>query len=149
MKQRIHLLIWIGFFGAVSLVMGFKARQLGWLQPKAPLELNGQPAVLVFVKYRYICECEAFVNGNARSQGLNWPAAERKHVPLHLIDIEQRADLARRYKVIRAPSMLLLDPDGEIVWRQDDVISDDLPLDIDAMETQILVLLEAEEKRGP
>jgi hypothetical protein len=115
MNRRGRILTWIGFLGAMLLVLGLKARQLDWLQPKTPLELNGQPAVLIFVKYRYVCECEAFINSNACSQALNWPSDARGGVSLHLIDIEQRSDLAKRYKVIRAPSILLLNADGETI----------------------------------
>jgi len=145
MKRNSSVLVWIVFVGSVVLVLGVKAWQVGWLRPKTHLELNGQPAVLVFVKYRYVCECEGYVNGNARSQAVNWPLDTPGGVPLHLIDIDQRTDLVKRYKVIRAPSMLLLDAEGEIVWRQDDVISDEFPLNLPAAEAQILTLLEAEE----
>jgi hypothetical protein len=133
----------VGFIGAVLLVLGLKASQLGWLQSKTPLALNGQPAVLVFIQYRYVCECEAYVNGNARSQVANWPTEERGNLSLHLVDIEQRSDLAKRYKVTRAPSLLLLDSAGEVVWRQDGVTrstSDELPLDIKQIEVQIELL---------
>jgi hypothetical protein len=146
MKPKARLLVWVGFIGAVLLVLGLKAHQLGWLQPKAHLELNGQPAVLVFVKYRYVCECEAFVNGNARSQVANWPSEARGNVPVHLLDIDQRTDLVRRYDVIRTPSMLLLDPGGKIIWRQDGVTestSDDLPLDLEQITDQIVILLQS------
>lgn len=146
MNRSTRLFIWIGFFGAVLLVLGLKAHQLGWLQPKAALALNGQPAVLVFVKYRYVCECEAFVNGNARTQVANWPAEVRAKLPLHLIDIEQRSDLARRYDVILTPAMLLLDADGEVVWRQDGITlstSDGLPLDLEQITDQIARLLQS------
>jgi hypothetical protein len=152
MKPKARLFVWMGFTGAVLLVLGLKAHQLGWLQPKAPLDLNGQPAVLVLVKYRYVCECEAFVNGNARSQVANWPAEARANLPLHLIDIEQRADLARHFEVIRAPSMLLLDAYGEILWRQDGVTqstSDGLPLDLDGIEAHIAALAQAAEMENP
>ncbi|MBU0511203.1 MAG: hypothetical protein KKD28_09185 [Chloroflexi bacterium] len=143
MKRNTRILIWLCFSGAVLLVLGLKAQQLGWLQPRPSLELNGQLAVLIFVKIHGVCECEQFVNGNARSQVANWPTETRYGLPLHQIDIEQRPDLAERYKVIRAPSMLLLDASGEIVWRQDDVISDGLPLDIEKIEVQIATLIES------
>jgi hypothetical protein len=67
MNTKTRIFVWTGFIAAVLLVLGLKVHQLGWLQAKAPLELNDQPAMLVFVKYRYVCECEAFVNGNARA----------------------------------------------------------------------------------
>ncbi|MCJ7700847.1 MAG: hypothetical protein MUO62_04645 [Anaerolineales bacterium] len=149
MKTRARLFVWIGFIGTVLLVLGLKARQLGWLEVKPPLELNDQPAVLIFIRYNGACECELFVNGNARAQVANWVPEARGDVQLHQIDIEQRSDLARQYKVIRAPSMLLLDASGQIIWRQDDVLSDGLPLDLAAAEVQIAGLLASEERWNP
>ncbi len=145
MNLRVRLLIWISFTAAVLLVLGLKVHQLGWLQPKASLELNSQPAVLVFVKYRYVCECEAFVNGNARAQVANWPAEERANLPLYLLDIEQRSELTRRYDVIRTPAMLLLDSDSEVIWRQDGVTqstNNGLPLDLEQITDHITRLLQ-------
>ncbi len=43
-----------------------------------------------------------FVNSNARSRALHWPAGARGDLPLHMIDIEQHSDLANRYQLIRA-----------------------------------------------
>lgn len=152
MNRRSRLVVWIGFTGCMLLVLGLKARQLGWLQPKAALELNGQPAVLVFVKYRYVCECEAFVNGNARAQVTNWHTETHNDVPLHLIDIELRADLARHYHVIRTPTLLLLNSDGDVVWRQDGITqstSDGLPLDLDELMNQITKLIATSNMEKP
>jgi len=140
-KTRARLFVWIGFIGTVLLVLGLKARQLGWLESKPPLELKDQPAVLIFIRYNGSCECELFVNGNARAQVANWVPEARGDVQLHQIDIEQRSDLAKRYKVIRAPSMLILDASGQIIWRQVDVVSDDLPLDMVNAEAKIMELL--------
>ena len=149
MKRQTRILIWLSFAGAVLLVLGFKAWRLGWLLPKPPLALNGQPAVVVFIKIHGVCECEQFVNDNARAQAANWPVDARSWLLLHQIDIEHRPDLAKQYKVIRAPSMLLLDASGEIVWRQDDVITDELPLDLTTIEMKISDLLTSENGQNP
>ena len=140
-------IVWSLFLGALALTLGLKAVQLGWLYPKPPLELNGQPTVLVFIRFDGACECVRFVNDNALAQVTNWPPASRGGIPLLIIDIERRSDLAKKFKVIRASSMLLLDANGEIVWRQDEVISDELPLNLPAVEAQTVVLLAAEEMR--
>jgi len=50
--------------------------------------------------------------------------------------------LARQYEVIRAPSLILLDSDGKIVWRQDESASDESPLDIIQAKYQIDTFLE-------
>lgn len=141
MNRQTRFLVWIVFTITVLLVLGIKARQFGWLLPKPQLGLNGQPAVLVFVKHHGVCECEQFVNGNARAQAASWTVEARHEMALHQIDIEQRPDLVRQYKVLRAPSMLILDAAGEIVWRQDDVITDQQPLDLPAAEDQIIQIL--------
>jgi hypothetical protein len=50
--------------------------------------------------------------------------------------------LKSKYKVIRAPTLLLLDAAGEIILRQDNVASDDEPLDLAEFEIQIQALLD-------
>lgn len=142
MKKKTRLFIWISFIGTILIVFGAKAWNLGWFQVKPPLELKGQPALLVFVRYDGACECELFVNDNARSQITNWSPEERNNTQLFQIDFERRTDLADHYNVHRAPSMLLLDANGEIVWRQDGVINDDLPLDLASCEMYIRALMD-------
>jgi hypothetical protein len=152
MKPVTRQVVWIVFAGAVLLVMGLKAWQSGWLQPQASLELDGQPAVLAFIKRRGVCECEQIVIDNARAQLEAWSEADRYGLPLHHIEIDVRSGLARQYEVIRVPSMLLLDAAGEIIWRQDGVTratSDAMPLDLDAVKANITALLDAEKTEGP
>jgi hypothetical protein len=121
--------LWIVFFAALFLTLGLKAAQLGWFTPHPPLELNGKPALLFFKKSRG-CECELFVYNNAETQMNSWNASVRV---IH-IDLDRRPDLARKYEVIRAPSLVLLNAEGQIVWRQDEGLSDESPLDLDQAE---------------
>ena len=69
-------------------------------------------------------------------------------INLFQVDIDQRPDIARQYKAIRAPSMVLLNQDGEIVWRQDGVINDELPMDFQSLQIQITGLLTSEERHS-
>ncbi len=46
-------------------------------------------------------------------------------------------DLARQYDVIRAPALVLVDAEGQVVWRQDESLSDESPLDLNQAERQI------------
>lgn len=149
MKKNIRLIIWIGFIGSVLLLMMVKAWQLGWLQPKTPLNFAGQPAVLVFVKYHGVCDCEQYVNDNARAQVDSWQSDEFDGINLFQVDIDQRPDIAKQYKAIRAPSMVLLNQDGEIVWRQDGVLNDELPMDLPSLQVQIADLLTFKERHSP
>ncbi len=126
---------WILFLASLSLTLSLKAVQLGWFNPRPPLELDGKPALLFFNKTRG-CECELFVYNNANAQVDDWIA------PLRVIriDMDHRPDLARQYAVIRAPTLILLDAEGQAVWRQDEGLSDESPLDLNQAERQIEAL---------
>lgn len=123
---------WILFLASLTLTLGLKAVQLGWFAPRLPLELEGKPALLFFNKARG-CECELLVYHNANAQMDDWTAPLRV---IH-IDLDHRSDLARQYDVIRAPTLVLLDAEGQVVWRQDEGLSDESPLDLDQAERQI------------
>lgn len=126
---------WILFLASLALTFGLKAVQLGWFDPRPPLALDGEPALLFFNKSRG-CECELFVYNNAKAQMDVWNSPVR----VIRIDMDRRSDLAREYKVIRAPSLVLLNAEGQVVWRQDEGVSDESPLDLNQAEGQIEAL---------
>jgi len=132
MSRRV---IWILFLASLALTLGLKASQLGWFAPCPPLELDGKPALL-FLNTARGCECELFVYNNANAQMDVWNAPVRV---VH-IDLDHRPDLARQYDVIRAPTLVLLDAEGQVVWRQDEGLSDESPLDLNQAERQIEAL---------
>jgi hypothetical protein len=130
-------IIWIIFFVALALILGLKAVQLGWFVLRPPLEQDGKPVLLFFNKVRG-CECELFVYNNAESQINRWTAPVR----VIRIDLDLRPDLARQYEVIRAPSLILLNAEGQIVWEQDESLGDESPLDLDQVKLQIEALIQ-------
>lgn len=123
---------WIFFLTALALTLGLKSAQLGWFAPRPPLELDGKPVLLFFNKARG-CECELFVYNNADAQIDVWTA------PLGIIniDMDHRPDLARQHGVFRAPTLVLLDAEGQVIWKQDEGLSDEAPLDLSQAEHQI------------
>ncbi|MBN1451037.1 MAG: hypothetical protein JW963_08490 [Anaerolineales bacterium] len=127
--------LWLVFSLGLALILGLKAVQLGWFAPRLPLELNGEPALLFFNKARG-CECELLVYNNANTQIDSW------NVPVRVIrvDLDRRPDLAQQYGVIRAPSLVLLDEMGSVVWKQDEGLSDEAPLDLEQVEVQVEAL---------
>jgi hypothetical protein len=129
MSRRVF---WVIFLASLALTFGMKAVQLGWFNPRPPLELDGKPALLFFNKSRG-CECELFVYNNAKAQMDVWNSPVR----VIRIDMDRRSDLARQYDVSRAPTLVLLNAESEIVWRQDEGLSDESPLDLDQAERQI------------
>jgi hypothetical protein len=132
MSRRVF---WIIFLASLILTFGLKAVQLGWLDPRPPLDLDREPALLFFNKSRG-CECEMLVYNNANAQLETWSAPVR----LIRIDMERRPDLARDYNIIRTPSLVLLNAEGQVVWRQDEGLSDESPLDLNQAERQIEAL---------
>ncbi|MBI9043313.1 MAG: hypothetical protein JEZ06_02435 [Anaerolineaceae bacterium] len=149
MRRTSQFLIWVSFFCVLLFVLAFKAFQLDWFRPNYQLDLNGQPAILIFLIDQGRCECEQFVNDNARSQAENWSSKDHQGLLIYQIDIKKYSNLAKKYKIIRAPSMLLLNASGEIVWRQDGAINDDFPLDLSNVKKRITTLVEIEETREP
>lgn len=126
---------WIFFLASFTLTLGLKAVQLGWFNPRPPLDLDGKPVLLFFNKVRG-CECELLVYNNADAQMDAWTA------PLRVIriDMDHRPDLVRQYDVVRAPTLVLLDAEGQAAWMQDEGLSDEMPLDLNQAERQIEAL---------
>ncbi len=141
-------MIWISFAAALIITGGLKSWRQGWLQSTPTLDLHHQPAILVFLKFRYACDCEQIVNDNARRQLAVWSVEDRGGVQLHLVDVSLQAQAAQQYKVFRTPSLVLVNERGEIVWRQDGVTretSDGFPLNLSAVEFEISELLQSQE----
>ena len=131
--------IWLIVATAVLVVLGAKAIQQGWLTARPPLELNDKPAILFFNNEKG-CDCVLAIYRRADGQIAAWPAESRHGVPLHRIHLEQRPDLGKRYQIVRAPTLLLLDAGGNEVWRQDEVTSDWRIFDLETAEAQIVSL---------
>ena len=77
------------------------------------------------------------VSNNASDQGASWSEEARQDIPVFHIDIERRPDLSEQYDVNRVPALLLLDSQGQLMWKQDYSINDDLPLDLIQFELEI------------
>ena len=120
-------------------ILAYKTYDEGWFLPHTPLSLNREPALLFFNRHKG-CDCAKAVYSAAALQVLDWPATQRYGVKLIQIDLDRRPDLGEAFQVIRAPSLLLVDQSGQIVYRQDDVISDAKPLDLSTIEAEIRAL---------
>jgi hypothetical protein len=125
---------------AVLVVIAAKASRDGWLNPQ-PTLVPGSPG-LVFFNGSRGCDCELYVYSSADRQLADWSEAQRGGLAVIRISIHAPGTLKRKYKVIRAPTLLLLDAAGEIILRQDNVVSDDEPLDLAEFEIQIQALLD-------
>lgn len=130
---------WILFLVSLTLTLGLKAASEGWFAARAPLPLGRQPA-LVFFTLSKGCDCQMTLVRAAEAQLANWASP----LALQRVDFDSRRDLAEQFGVARAPALVLLDAEGQVVWKQDVGISDETPLDLDQAERQIEALTEKE-----
>lgn len=142
-RRRVLALILLGV--VVMAMLAIKSFNDGWFEPKIPLELNDQPA-LVFLMLRRGCECQMSVVRAAEAQLATWQVAQKEAIPILWVDFSRRPDLARQYGVARAPALVLLNAAGEVVWKQDVGLSDDSPLDLVLAQSQVEMLLPSETK---
>ncbi len=128
----------------ISLLMLLAALAVwaGWFRLRPALALGGQPAWLFF-NSQIDCHCGVVSVYQAADRQIEaWVLPGKDHLPLHRILIEERPDLAKKYRVVRAPTLILLDAQGQEIWRQADVVSDENPLDLAAALSQAQVLLQ-------
>jgi hypothetical protein len=140
-RHRIISLVLLG--ALVMAVLAVKSYQEGWFERRMPLPLNGKPALILFILERG-CECQMSVVWNAEAQIAGWDAPDELGLPVLQVDYNRRLDLAQKYGVARAPALVLLDSQGQVVWKQDVGISDKAPLDLVAAELHIHQLREAQ-----
>lgn len=133
---------WWGLFVLLGLFLvpiGLKALQEGWFAPHPLLELNDQPA-LVFFTLSNGCECQMVVVAAAEVQLAGWAFAGETGLNIIRVDFDRRLDLARQYGVVRALALVLLDAGDQVVWMQNEGLSDEAPLDMEQVQREIETL---------
>lgn len=132
---------------AILSILGYKAVDEGWFDPREPLDLGGQPAFVFFNRYKG-CECELEVYQLAEAEIQAWPEAARRGVPLLIVNLDRRPDLGRQFKIVRAPTLLLVDEDGQEVVRQDVIRSENQMFNLLEAERVLQTLLNPEPEGG-
>jgi hypothetical protein len=127
--------LWLFFFLGLVFTLGAKAVWGGWLGMDDTLNLNGKPT-LVFFTLSLGCECQMTVVSAAETQLANWESP----LPLLRVDFDRQRKLAAQWKVARAPALVLVNAEGQAVWKQDEGLSDESPLDLNQAERQIEAL---------
>jgi hypothetical protein len=112
---------------------------MGWFTHRQPLNLNGQPALVFFTLGRG-CECQMTVIASAEAQIAAWDVPGEAGLPVLRVDFSRRPDLVRQYGVARAPALVLLDAQGQVVWKQDVGLSDEAPLDLATCQARMTIL---------
>ena len=141
-RRPVSLVVLISIIGVV---LGIKAVSRGWFSQRQPLVLNGQPALLFFTISRG-CDCQMMVVHNAEAQLTAWQLPANLGLSVIRLDFNRRLDLAKQYRVARAPALVLLDTAGRVVWKQDEGLSDEAPLDLIQAQSQIDALISDDAK---
>jgi len=147
MKRSIRFWGLLALALAVVVIVGSKAVSEGWFAPRAALDFNGEPA-LVFFSLSRGCDCQMRVVHSAEAQIENWTERERQGLPVLRVDLIQQPDLGEMFGIRRAPALVLVNRYGEVVWRQDESLSDEQPLDLAEAEWRIEALLHPLESGG-
>jgi len=132
--------VWLLLVGAVVVLLAVKWGRPALLPGGPPLELGKQPSLLFFNNEEG-CECVLPLYARADSVIDVWPPEQRSRVPVYRIILDERPDLQRQYDVERAPMLLLLDANGQVLWRERGVASNSDVFDLSEVEAQIDLLV--------
>ena len=135
-RRTVGLVVLISIIGVV---LGIKAVSRGWFSQRQPLVLNGRSTLLFFTISRS-CDCQMRVVHNAEKQLAAWELPVNLGLAIIRLDFNRRPDLAKQYGVARAPALVLLDNLGQVVWKQDEGLSDEQPLDLATCQANMAIL---------
>jgi hypothetical protein len=141
MNSQKRKAVWMGLLGLILIVSGIKFALKIAPSASQPFDLEGKP-VIFFFSIDDPCECMVDLTQRAESQIASWSVEQRGGVQLVRFPIQQRRDLEARYKVFRAPSLILVDAQNQVIWRQDYPLIEGGPFNLDEVEVAIARLEE-------
>jgi len=134
-KQKRNAIL-LGFFGLILIVLGIKNLPVFLAAATQQYTLENKPVILFF-NVDEPCECMVELTQRAEAQIANWPVESRGGITLMRIAIDQRKDLEAKYDVFRAPCLLLVDAQNQVVLRQDYPSIEGGPFKLDEFEAAI------------
>ena len=129
----------LGLIGLILIVLGIKYMPFLLAFAGQQSSMNDKPVILFFSVDKP-CECMVELTQRAEQQIANWPVERQGGIPVMRITMEQRKDLEMKYGVFRAPCLVLLDAQDQIVWRQDYPMIEGGPFKLEELETAIAAL---------
>jgi hypothetical protein len=99
-------------------------------------DMGSKPFILFFT-IEEPCECLVELTQRAEAQIASWSTERRDGVGVIRLAIDQRRDLEAKYKVFRAPCLVLVGADGEVLWRQDYPLVEGGPFRLEELEAAI------------
>ena len=129
----------LGLIGLILIVLGIKYMPFLLAFAGQQSSMNDKPVILFFSVDKP-CECVVELTQRAEQQIANWPVERQGGIPVMRITMEQRKDLEMKYGVFRAPCLVLVDSQGQIVWRQDYPMIEGGPFKLEELEAAIAAL---------
>ena len=129
----------LGLIGLILIVLGIKYMPFLLAFAGQQSSMNDKPVILFFSVDKP-CECMVELTQRAEQQIANWPVERQGGIPVMRITMEQRKDLEMKYGVFRAPCLVLLDAQDQIVWRQDYPMIEGGPFKLEELEAAIAAL---------
>lgn len=141
MNSQKRQAVWMGLLGLILVVLGVKFALGLAASSGQPYNLNGEP-VLLFFSIDDPCACMVDLTQRAESQIANWPVEQRGEIQVVRFPFRQRRDLEAEYQIFRAPCLILVDAQNQVLWRQDDTMIEGGPFKLDEVEAVIAGLVE-------
>lgn len=128
--------LWLGFIGLLLIVLGVKYLPVLFTLASHENQMK-ENAVILFFSLDDPCDCMDELTQRAEEQIANWPVERYAGLSLLRIPLDQRRDLEAKYGVYSAPSLLLVDAEDQVLWRQDNLMILDGPFRLDELEAEI------------
>lgn len=128
--------LWLGFVGLLLIVLGVKYLPVLFTLASQENQMK-ENAVILFFSLDDPCDCMDELTQRAEQQIANWPVERYAGLSLLRIPMDQRRDLEAKYRVYSAPSLLLVDAEDQVLWRQDNLMILDGPFKLEALEAAI------------
>ncbi|MEW5873482.1 MAG: hypothetical protein AB1894_29760 [Chloroflexota bacterium] len=136
MNPNQRKIILLGALGLFLIVFAIKLSVELFAAADASPGSEARPLVLFFNEDEP-CECMQDLTRRAEVQMVNWPEARRGGIPVLRLAFRQQRDLELKYKVFRAPCLVLLDAQDQVAWRQDYPLIEGGPFRLDELEAAI------------
>lgn len=139
MKRSLRNTILLALAGLTLIALGIRTMPyfLAFANQEAQ---RSSGAVVLFFNDGDPCECMQELVQQADEQIERWTTDSDPGLPVVRIAMQQRTDLEAKYKIFRAPSLVLVDDQDQVVWRQDYPLMQEGPFKLHDLEDAILTL---------
>jgi hypothetical protein len=139
MEARKRQAVALGLVGLILIVLGLKYMPAFLQAASQQTDMSGKP-VLLFFNVDEPCECMVELTQQAELQMASWPVEQQGGIAVLRIAMDQRKDLEAKYQVFRAPCLVLVDAQDQVVWRQDYPLIEGGPFRLEELEAAIAEL---------